>query len=131
MPAARAEGLDRERPRAYVKAARRGIGKIGHAIRKIAPHWPAISAGSVGDSLTVEQRTLTPLVKVRILVPQPTFFQSFNAQASSVNGPYWNGRPIPLATAASAGEGKEFGTRTTPEQQPLADTDCAGAMVKL
>lgn len=36
-----------------------------------------------------------------------------------------------LATAASAGEGEEFGTRTTPEQQPLADTDCAGAMVKL
>ena len=26
----------------------------------------------LGDSLTVEQRTLTPLVKVRILVPQPT-----------------------------------------------------------
>jgi hypothetical protein len=25
----------------------------------------------VGDSLTVEQRTLTPLVEVRILVPQP------------------------------------------------------------
>jgi hypothetical protein len=26
---------------------------------------------SVGDSLMVEQRTLTPLVKVRVLVPQP------------------------------------------------------------
>src|SRR5215204_3120620 len=26
----------------------------------------------VGDSLTVEQRTLTPLVEVRILVPQPS-----------------------------------------------------------
>jgi hypothetical protein len=25
----------------------------------------------LGDSLTVEQRTLTPLVEVRILVPQP------------------------------------------------------------
>jgi hypothetical protein len=27
----------------------------------------------VGDSLTVEQRTLTPLVVVRIHVPQPVF----------------------------------------------------------
>jgi hypothetical protein len=27
----------------------------------------------MGDSLTVEQRTLTPLVEVRILVPQPAF----------------------------------------------------------
>jgi len=44
-PPARAEGLDRERPRAYVKAARREMGKSRHAIRKIAPHWPAISAG--------------------------------------------------------------------------------------
>jgi hypothetical protein len=29
---------------------------------------------SVGDSLMVEQRTLTPLVLVRIQVPQPRFF---------------------------------------------------------
>jgi hypothetical protein len=28
----------------------------------------------LGDSLTVEQRTLTPLVQVRILVPQPLDF---------------------------------------------------------
>ena len=40
--------------------------------RLFAPISPSASSRKeLGDSLTVEQRTLTPLVKVRILVPQP------------------------------------------------------------
>ena len=34
--------------------------------------WGSFFNEIMGDSLTVEQRTLTPLVEVRILVPQPT-----------------------------------------------------------
>lgn len=35
------------------------------------PHPPRAGRAALGDSLTVEQWTLTPLVEVRILVPQP------------------------------------------------------------
>ena len=36
--------------------------------------WGSFFNEIMGDSLTVEQRTLTPLVEVRILVPQPVDF---------------------------------------------------------
>ena len=52
-----------------------------------------ISIASVGDSLMVEQRTLTPLVLVRIQVPQPNLtFRRFN----------------PLACPQASGSGRGF-----------------------
>ena len=35
------------------------------------PRTAYVAVSPLGDSLTVEQRTLTPSVEVRILVPQP------------------------------------------------------------
>lgn len=50
-------------PPAFVKTGRRDC--------KTGTNSPAFTVISVGDSLTVELRTLTPLVLVRIQVPQP------------------------------------------------------------
>lgn len=57
------KGVRRRLPRALM----RGIA------RRPAPR--GVSPAPMGDSLTVEQRTLTPLVLVRIQVPQPDFSQ--------------------------------------------------------
>src|SRR6185369_10982580 len=61
-------GLGRQVPRLH--AARDPIDQPSGSSRK-----------ELGDSLTVEQRTLTPLVKVRILVPQPTKSRTYKSHA--------------------------------------------------
>src|SRR5215213_8067160 len=50
---------------------RAGFVNSGPDLVNRAPRSLVSQAFTVGDSLTVEQRTLTPLVEVRILVPQP------------------------------------------------------------
>ncbi len=66
-------GMDKPEQRHYM--ARVVGGRSGHVIRiHREPRRQFLSAFKrlvLGDSLTVEQRTLTPLVVVRIHVPQP------------------------------------------------------------
>lgn len=70
-PHERDRGVDRARMRRYIPRVRRRVCNPA-AGRRTEPHALALPRCLVGDSLTVELRTLTPLVQVRILVPQPS-----------------------------------------------------------
>ena len=49
---------------------------IAPLLRESRPILPS-SPGPLGDRLTVGQRTLTPFIEVRILVPQPSLSNDF------------------------------------------------------
>jgi hypothetical protein len=66
----------------------------------------------VGDSSTVEQRTLTPLIKVRILVPQPVFRAIVNGRILAKYTIYYNEmRTLGTKAGIDDNEPKVFGER--------------------
>lgn len=66
------EAVDPKQKRTYFHRDRRpDFENFGLNLVNSGRKAKCLQALTVGDSLMVEQRTLTPLVKVRVLVPQP------------------------------------------------------------